>query len=332
MSDNPGSIILSSHTLACVSHISGVSERRIVVGEASGTRERAAAEERPFRGRKLLCESALLPPQARVMLNYPAPEDVMRLMNLSALQERSQRVPGGGATSCCRHQYDCFDRNCSFLHPNELCRNFSDCVEYDCPHRHAKDRVRVCREAGSCARFDCVFLHPAGWASTRWTTGTAFCPSRASGARAAPRSVAKSGKAKKVKVLWRHPGLKTDGKKACGVCAARKPMKQYAKWRWRAYNADLSVCTSCCLRFHAPFKGKEAKRGVNKAAIREWVIESKRALGLIIVHSDLDGTEEGKGEEGDDDDEDEDEDGEEGGSGGGPEIKASHFEFGRSVQ
>ena len=89
-------------------------------------------------------------------------------------------------------------------------------------------------------------------------------------------------------VIWRHPGLKTDGKKACGVCELRKDKKQFKSWRWRAYNADLSICNPCAKTM--PYGGQEKRCREPSAAkvIREWVINCKLGKDIIFEAPKLD--------------------------------------------
>jgi len=46
----------------------------------------------------------------------------------------------------CLSQNQCFDLTCQYLHPNQICAQWSDCRIYDCQNRHGMSRTRLCLE------------------------------------------------------------------------------------------------------------------------------------------------------------------------------------------
>ena len=188
----------------------------------------------------------------------------------------------------CLSQHDCFNKSCTYAHPNGICNLWESCVSFDCAERHGRFRIRCCKDKAACERVACIFLHPSSRKANMAANKKEKSQHQKLNAKAkAKGKVAKAGIGRAVKLGPLGLGSKFVTKlivKECGVCATRLPQSSFKKWRWASSNADACCCNTCCKRYSCPFDS-EADMQSHKPELRRWVIESKQKLGLTIIDS-----------------------------------------------
>lgn len=160
---------------------------------------------------------------------------------------KAYRTGGRPQVVYCFSQYDCFNLDCTYSHPNEVCVVGNTCKAFDCPDRHSRFRVRRCKDAGDCRRVGCLFLHPPRGESQHFAEPIKVRQKKAKVVKSATGKAGQVGSSDKINK--NQPVLK----KACRVCENNHGRSSFHRARWNAKNRDLTICNKCTQRFSLVF-------------------------------------------------------------------------------